>query len=97
MIVITPWDEPLCHQISTTMDHVLSSDPAWTERIYISLYDVATKQTILGCGVGQYPNRNVLSRFGIATEPASVGLLANLSISSFERIYLRFKSLEILK
>lgn len=45
------------------MDHVLSSDPAWTERIYISLYDVATKQTILGCGVGQYPNRNVQDGF----------------------------------
>lgn len=61
--MITPWDEPLCHQIPTTMDHVLSSDPAWTERIYISLYDVATKQTILGCGVGQYPNRNVQDGF----------------------------------
>jgi hypothetical protein len=61
--MITPWDEALCHQIPTTMDHVLTSDPAWTERIYISLYDVATKQTILGCGVGQYPNRNVQDGF----------------------------------
>jgi hypothetical protein len=61
--VLTPWDEFLCHQIPTTMDHVYTSDPAWTERIYISLYDVFGKDTILGCGVGQYPNRNVQDGF----------------------------------
>ena len=61
--MLTPWDELLCHQIPSTMDHVGTSDPAWTERIYISLYDVARKQAILGCGVGQYPNRDVQDGF----------------------------------
>jgi hypothetical protein len=61
--MLTPWDEFLCHQLPTTMDHVFTSDPAWTERIYISLYDVANKEAILGCGVGQYPNKNVQDGF----------------------------------
>jgi hypothetical protein len=61
--MLTPWDELLCHQLPTTMDHVFTSDPAWTERIYISLYDVANKDMIVGCGVGQYPNRNVQDGF----------------------------------
>ena len=56
--MLTPWDEFLCHQLPTTLDHVYTSDPAWTERIYVSLYDVASKETIFGCGVGQYPNKN---------------------------------------
>ncbi len=61
--MLTPWDEQMCHQLPTTMDHVYTSDPAWTERVYISLYDVATKSTILGCGIGQYPNKNVQDGF----------------------------------
>src|SRR2546430_9320786 len=61
--MLTSWDEFLCHQLPTTMDHVYTSDPAWTERIYISLYDVANKDTILGCGIGQYPNKNVQDGF----------------------------------
>ena len=61
--MLTPWDEFLCHQLPTTLDHVSTSDPAWTERIYVSLYDVASKETIFGCGVGQYPNKNVQDGF----------------------------------
>jgi hypothetical protein len=61
--MLTPWDEFLCHQLPTTMDHVYTSDPNWTERIYISLYDVVNKDIIVGYGVGQYPNRNVQDGF----------------------------------
>lgn len=61
--MLTPWDEMMCHQLPTTMDHVFTSDPSWTERIYISLYNVADKDMIVGCGVGQYPNRNVQDGF----------------------------------
>ena len=25
--MLTPWDEFLCHQLPTTMDHVYTSDP----------------------------------------------------------------------
>ncbi|MDO8431171.1 MAG: hypothetical protein Q7S58_02045 [Candidatus Binatus sp.] len=61
--MLTPWDEFLCHQLPTTMDHVYTSDPSWTERVYISLYDVTNKDMIVGCGIGQYPNRNVQDGF----------------------------------
>jgi hypothetical protein len=61
--MLTPWDEQMCHQLPTTLDHVYTSDPGWTERIYISLYDVTSKSTILGCGIGQYLNRNVQDGF----------------------------------
>jgi len=69
--MLTPWDEFLCHQLPTTMDHVLTSDPAWTERIYISLYNVADKDMILGCGIGQYPNKNVQDGFATVSDIAN--------------------------
>jgi hypothetical protein len=34
------------------MDHVSSDNPEWTERIYVSIYNVRAKDTILGVGVG---------------------------------------------
>jgi hypothetical protein len=61
--MLTPWDELMCHQLPTTMDHVHTDNPEWTERIYISLYDVTHKDMIVGCGVGQYPNKNVQDGF----------------------------------
>jgi hypothetical protein len=45
------------------MDHVHTDNPEWTERIYISVYNVRDKDTILGVGVGQYPNKNVQDGF----------------------------------
>ncbi len=38
-------------------------NPEWTERIYVSIYNVRDKNTILGFGVGQYPNKNVQDGF----------------------------------
>ncbi|MGH8014488.1 MAG: hypothetical protein ACREQ4_18520, partial [Candidatus Binataceae bacterium] len=37
--------------------------PEWTERIYVSIYDIRDKDTIIGFGVGQYPNKNVQDGF----------------------------------
>jgi hypothetical protein len=61
--MLTPWDEMMCHQIPATLDQVHTTSPEWTERIYISLYDVAAKDTMIGCGIGQYPNKNVQDGF----------------------------------
>jgi len=61
--MLTLWDELMCHQLPTTMDHVQTDNPEWTERIYISLYNVTDKDVIVGCGVGQYPNKNVQDGF----------------------------------
>src|SRR5580704_5044712 len=56
-------DEIMCHQLPTTMDHVHTDNPEWTERIYVSIYNVRDQDTILGFGVGQYPNKNVQDGF----------------------------------
>jgi hypothetical protein len=56
-------DEIMCHQLPTTMDHVHTDNPEWTERIYVSIYNVRDKDTMIGFGVGQYPNKNVQDGF----------------------------------
>lgn len=61
--MLSGWDENLCHQLPTTMDHVHTDNPEWTERIYISIYNVRDKDTIIGVGFGQYPNKNVQDGF----------------------------------
>ena len=61
--MLTPWDELMCHQLPSTMDHIHTDSPEWTERIYISLYNVTEKDMIIGCGVGQYPNKDVQDGF----------------------------------
>jgi hypothetical protein len=61
--MLSAWDEMLCHQLPATMDHVHTDNPEWTERIYLSVYNVRDKDTILGVGVGQYPNKNVQDGF----------------------------------
>ena len=61
--MLTSWDEMMCHQLPATMDRVHTDNPEWTERIYISIYNVRDRDTILGVGVGQYPNKNVQDGF----------------------------------
>jgi hypothetical protein len=61
--MLSSWDEMMCHQLPATMDHVHTDNPEWTERIYISIYNVRDKDTIVGVGVGQYPNKNVQDGF----------------------------------
>ena len=61
--MLTKWDELMCHQLPATMDRIHTDNPEWTERIYISAYNVRDKDTILGVGVGQYPNKNVQDGF----------------------------------
>ena len=61
--MLTAWDELMCHQMPATMDHVHTTNPEWTERVYVSIYNVRDKKTILGFGVGQYPNKNVQDGF----------------------------------
>lgn len=61
--MLTAWDENMCHQLPATMDHVHTDSPEWTERIYVSVYNVRDKDTMIGFGVGQYPNKNVQDGF----------------------------------
>ncbi|HKV55416.1 MAG TPA: hypothetical protein VJN94_12330 [Candidatus Binataceae bacterium] len=61
--MLSSFDEQMCHQLPTTMDHIHTDNPEWTERIYVSIYNVRDKDTILGFGIGQYPNKNVQDGF----------------------------------
>ncbi len=50
--MLTKWDELMCYQLPATMDHVHTDSPKWTERIYVSIYNVPDQDTIFGFGVG---------------------------------------------
>ncbi len=65
--MLTPFDEHIGHQLPTTFDHVVSSDPAWTERRWFTLHDIEARDVMLNCGLGYYPNKNVMDAFaGVA-------------------------------
>ncbi|MGH7964462.1 MAG: hypothetical protein ACRERD_22040, partial [Candidatus Binatia bacterium] len=67
--MLTGRDDLLGHQLPTTFDHVVTSDPMWTERLWYTLEDVTTGKAILDCGLGQYPNKNVQDAFaGVALD-----------------------------
>ena len=61
--MLSSWDEMMCHQLPATMDQVHTDNPEWTERIYVSVYNVRDRDAIFGIGVGQYPNKNVQDGF----------------------------------
>lgn len=67
--MLTGRDDHLGHQIPTTFDHVYTSDPMWTERLWFTLHDITTGQVLFDCGLGQYPNKNVQDAFaGVALD-----------------------------
>src|SRR5579859_4333981 len=61
--MLSGFDEMMCHQMPATMDHIHTDSPEWTERIYVSIYNVRDKNTSIGFGVGQYLNKNVQDGF----------------------------------
>ena len=64
--MLIPQDEMLCHQTSTTFDHVLQSDLRWTERVVLYGFDRATG-TMLMTGLARYANRNVMDAYAMVT------------------------------
>lgn len=64
--MLTKYDEFLCHQLSTTFDHVVTSDARWTERVVIYGFDISGKVNLM-TGLARYPNRNVIDAYGMVT------------------------------
>jgi hypothetical protein len=60
---LTPPDEFFTHQVPFPHAVVGSSDPAWRERYWFSIQDTATKDVVMTCGVGHYPNQNTQEAF----------------------------------
>ncbi|MCB1476246.1 MAG: hypothetical protein H6883_00260 [Rhodobiaceae bacterium] len=61
--MITPQDDFMGHQLPTTFDHVVSSDPDWMERYWYTLHPVPGGDKIIDIGLGYYPNKNVMDCF----------------------------------
>lgn len=61
--MISPQDDLFGHQLPTTFDHVVTSDPAWVERYWYSGHRVPDGDIVLDLGMGYYPNRNVMDCF----------------------------------
>ncbi|HSW19232.1 MAG TPA: hypothetical protein VLJ86_18580 [Ramlibacter sp.] len=61
--MISGQDDLFGHQLPTTFDHVVSSDPAWVERYWYSGHRVPDGDIVLDLGLGWYPNRNVMDCF----------------------------------
>ena len=60
-------DDFIGHQLPTTFDHVMSSDPAWMERLWYTGHPIPAGDFIFDIGLGWHPNRNVIDGFaGVA-------------------------------
>ncbi len=60
--MLTKYDEFLCHQISSTFDHPVTSAREWTERSWCMAHDIKG-ELILAAGFGYHPNRNIMDAF----------------------------------
>lgn len=61
-------DEYFHHQMALPHAMVGSSDPSWRERYWISIQDTDRKDTVLTCGIGQYPNQDVQEAFVVLAQ-----------------------------
>lgn len=67
--MLTKQDDFIGHQLPTTFDHVMSSDPAWMERLWYTGHPIPGGDFIFDIGLGWHPNRNVMDGFaGVAFE-----------------------------
>ena len=64
--MLTPHDELMCHQLTTTFDHVDQSDLRWTERVVLYGFDRQTLTSVM-TGMARYPNRNVIDAYVMVT------------------------------
>lgn len=61
--MLTKYDEFMCHQIPSTMDHPYTSAREWTERTWFSAHDISGKMHMVS-SIGLYPNRNIIDTYG---------------------------------
>jgi hypothetical protein len=67
--MLSKQDDFIGHQLPTTFDHVMSSDPAWMERLWYTGHPIPGGDLIFDIGLGWHPNRNVMDGFaGVALD-----------------------------
>ena len=64
--MLTPYDELMCHQLTTTFDHVDQSDLRWTERVVLYGFDRQMLTSVM-TGMARYPNRNLIDAYAMVT------------------------------
>jgi hypothetical protein len=62
--MLSKYDEMLCHQTTTTFDHVVDSGDNWRENVWICAHDVSGR-FFLSSHFGVSPNRNVMDASGL--------------------------------
>lgn len=55
-------DDYFIHQIADTIDHVADGDPRFQDRLYFNVHG-RPGDFVLGCGLGVFPNQNVMDGF----------------------------------
>jgi hypothetical protein len=65
--MLSAQDDFIGHQLPTTFDHVMSSDPSWMERYWYTGHPSPSGDFIFDIGLGWHPNRNVMDGFAGAT------------------------------
>ena len=68
--MLSQQDDFIGHQLPTTFDHVISSDPTWMERLWYTGHPAPGGDIIFDIGLGWHPNRNVMDGFaGVLRSP----------------------------
>lgn len=65
--MLSAQDDFIGHQLPTTFDHVMSSDPSWMERYWYTGHPTPSGDLIFDIGLGWHPNRNVMDGFAGVT------------------------------
>src|SRR5260370_6802041 len=65
--MLSQQDDFIGHQLPTTFDHVMSSDPTWMERLCYTGHPKPAGDVIFDIGLGWHPNRNVMDGFAGVT------------------------------
>ena len=77
--MLTKQDDFIGHQLPTTFDHVMSSDPSWMERLWYTGHPVDRLNLIFDIGLGYHPNRNVMDAFAYSYVLCNVLAMKRLS------------------
>jgi hypothetical protein len=65
--MLSAQDDFIGHQLPTTFDHVMNSDPGWMERYWYTGHPKPDGDLIFDIGLGWHPNRNVMDGFAGVT------------------------------
>jgi hypothetical protein len=66
--MLSPLDETLHHQLSTTFDHAGTSDPRFFDRYWFAIYDPGRSEPALNTGMCTYLNMNVVDGYASMIE-----------------------------